>query len=186
MPNPIFLRADLAGACDTRRSLLGIQAEYLHWVHCEMAQCFPALSHGAGLSQLSEDISSMEVLEAESLPDGMYYLIEADGKAAGMCGLRDLGGGTAEVKRLYIRPAYRGLHLGSLALRRLYADASQAGHTCICLDTALFMQAAHRLYEAHGFVDCAAYEGTEVPVALQSQWRFMQRAIHRTSTSTNP
>lgn len=184
MPNPSFLRADSASTWKTRKSLMGLQAEYLRWVHGEIARCFPVLSPRAGLSLPPEDLPGLKASQTENLPNSAYYLIAVNGEAAGMCGLRPLGAGTVEVKRLYVRPAYRGLHLGSSALRQLYADACQAGYTRICLDTALFMQAAHRLYEAHGYADCAAYEGTEVPQALHSHWRFMQRPIQRPSLST--
>lgn len=184
MPNPSFLRADSASTCETRKSLMGLQAEYLRWVHGEIARCFPALSPRAGLSLPLEDLPGWKASQTDNLPSSVYYLIAVDGEAAGMCGLRPLGAGTVEVKRLYVRPAYRGLHLGSSALRKLYADACQAGYTRMCLDTALFMQAAHRLYEAHGYAECAAYEGTEVPLALHSHWRFMQRSIHRPSHGT--
>lgn len=36
---------------------------------------------------------------------------------------------------------------------------------------------AQRLYAAHGFTDCAPYEGSEVPPTLRSRWRFMQRTV---------
>ena len=154
MPNPSFLRADSTSTCETRKSLMGLQAEYLRWVHGETARCFPALSPRASLPLPPEDLPGLKVSHTENRPNSAYYLIAVNGEAAGMCGLRPLGAGTVEVKRLYVRPAYRGLHL---------------------------MQAAHRLYEAHGYADCAAYEGTEVPLALHSHWRFMQRPIHRLS-----
>ena len=64
-----------------------------------------------------------------------------------------------------------------MLLRRLLSDAQGLLYTQVRLDSAPFMHSAHRLYTALGFVDCPAYEGTEAPLALQSSWRFMERAI---------
>ena len=178
MPTPSFIRAEAAGPRAVHDSLLGLQAEYLSWVHGEMARCFPALNiQDAGLPRSEGSTDMVQALCAGHPPGSVFYLIAVNGEAAGMCGLRSLGGSHAEIKRLYVRPAYRGMHLGSSALSRLLAHARSWGYAQAYLDTALFMQAAHRLYETHGFTDCAAYEGTEVPAALHSDWRFMQRTI---------
>jgi GNAT superfamily N-acetyltransferase len=178
MPSPLFLRADPHSPAAIHDALQGLQAEYLAWVHREMTRWLPAGLRGGPPPQ--EDGELLRALTASRPPGGVLYLIEVDGEAAGMCGLRNLGGHVAEVKRLYVRPAYRGLRLGSAALQRLLADACLWGCTRICLDTAHFMRVAHALYETHGFTDCAAYDGTEVPAALHGHWRFMQRAsVHR-------
>lgn len=175
MPTPLFIRAGASSPCAAHDPLQSLQTEYLSWVQGEMARCFP----DAELLQTGGNGDMVQALCAEHPPGSVFYLIKVDGEAAGMCGLRSLGGNTAEIKRLYVRPAYRGMQLGSSALRRLLEDACQRGYTRICLDTAHFMQAAHGLYAAHGFTDCAAYEGTEVPATLHGHWRFMQRAITR-------
>lgn len=173
---PLFIRAETRGSCAAHDALLGLQAEYLSWVRGEIARCFPASAPDTGPPPAVGNVEATPTVCAEP-PSGVFYLIELDGEAAGMCGLRSLGGRTAEIKRLYVRPAYRGRQLGSSALRRLLADARTGGYARVCLDTALFMQPAHRLYESHGFTDCAAYKGTEVPAALRSHWCFMQRAV---------
>jgi GNAT superfamily N-acetyltransferase len=173
MTTPLFIHASAQSPSALHDSLLGLQAEYLSWVHREMAQCIPEVE----LPQANGDVDVVQALCAGLSTGSALYLIEVDGKAAGMCGLRRLAGNIAEIKRLYVRPAYRGMQLGSSALQRLLADAHRWGHTHLCLDTAPFMEAAHRLYDTHGFTDCAEYEGTEVPVAWHSQWRFMQRSI---------
>lgn len=108
----------------------------------------------------------------------MYYLIEVDGQLAGMGGLRRLRADIAEIKRLYILPGFRGLQLGNSLLQHLLVDARKFGYQQVFLDTAPFMKAAHRLYETAGFTDCPSYAETEVPVALQSDWRFMSLVLN--------
>lgn len=178
MPTPLFIHVDNDNPGAARDSMHRVEAEYLAWVRSEISKCFPALAtRGDLLHRPDGDAHVPQALCAWHAQGTMLYLIEVDGEPAGMCGLRSLASGTAEIKRLYVRPAYRGMQLGSLALRRLLADAHQRGYARICLDTAHFMKAAQAVYEAHGFTDCAAYEGTEVPVAMRSRWRFMQRAV---------
>ena len=161
-----------------RNALIAINVEYLSWVAAEGETYFGITPQDAIGMTIAEYVPTvLDKICGDPPPRGIFYLVELDDHLAGMGGLRWGGPGVAEIKRLYVRPAYRGMRLGSSALRRLLADARSWGYARIYLDTALFMQAAHHLYEAHGFTDCAAYEGTEVPVALHGDWRFMQRAI---------
>jgi GNAT superfamily N-acetyltransferase len=74
-------------------------------------------------------------------------------------------------------PADRGAKLGAAILQRLLADARVFGYERVRLDTAPFMHAAHTLYEAAGFVDCAPYTGSEVPAFLHPKWRFREKAL---------
>lgn len=166
-----FVSAHTPGA---REALLELDAEYMAWVRQAMAQWLPG---AAGGLRPCPDAQVIQALCAARPPEGVGYLLAVDGQAAGMCGLRRIAAQTAEIKRLYIRPAYRDRRFAHLALARLMDDAARCGCPRVCLDTAPFMAAAHRLYEAQGFTDCGPYEGTEVPPALWGQWRFMQRAV---------
>jgi putative acetyltransferase len=74
-----------------------------------------------------------------------------DDEVVGSVALRDLGGGTVELKRMYLRPDQRGRGLGKelLALALNWARASEM--QVVRLDTSERMVAAQRLYEANGF-----------------------------------
>lgn len=153
--------------------LQGIHAEYLAWVHAEMARLAdPPDERAARPAALAAAL--LREAGAYRPPRGSLYLIEVGGALVGTCGLRCLDAGVGEVKRLYVRPSHRGRGLGHLALCRLLSDAVAFGHRTVHLDSAPFMAAAHRLYEAHGFVDCGPYAGTEVPAGWQERWRFMR------------
>ena len=112
-----------------------------------------------------------------SPPEGVFYLVWKDGAAVAMGGLRRLDAQVAEAKRLYVAPVARGSGLGAQLFQRLLADARAFGYATLRLDTAPFMQSAHRLYEAHGFVDIAPYAGVEVPVEYHDRWRFMEKHL---------
>jgi GNAT superfamily N-acetyltransferase len=66
--------------------------------------------------------------------------------------LRDLGSGSVELKRMYLRPAERGRGLGRRLLLVALDWARMHGMHVVRLDTSERMVAAQRLYEAHGFV----------------------------------
>jgi ribosomal protein S18 acetylase RimI-like enzyme len=168
----------LADPIAHRDALVSINIEYLSWVWSEIEQSFDISVQELVGMPVAEYVSSViDKVCGDPPPRGAFYLIAVDGKLAGMGGLRCIRDGVGEIKRVYVRPAYRGLHLGEAILRRLLSDARDFGYQSMCLDSAPFMQSAQRLYRAAGFTDCAPYEGAEVPVALHANWCFMERAL---------
>jgi len=161
-----------------RAELIELNVEYLTWVFAGIEEIFgvPA-DEVAGMPASDYVPRVIDKVCGDPPPRGIFYLIKVDDKLAGMGGLRFLRPAVAEVKRIYIRPDFRGMKLGDLILSRLLADAKAFGYQSACLDTALFMQAANRLYEKNGFSDCPAYEGVEVPAEFHGNWRFMERRL---------
>ncbi|HEY0097302.1 MAG TPA: GNAT family N-acetyltransferase [Archangium sp.] len=103
-------------------------------------------------------------------PTGALLLARADGAAAGTVALRQLTQEICEMKRLYVRPAYRGLRTGeglsigrALALA-IVAEARALGYRRLRLDTITGkMDAAMRLYKSLGFVEIPPYYPSPVP-----------------------
>ena len=156
-----------------RDVVMQLTAEYLAWVaegvctHVDGRAMFDA----AGAEEVVRNLCRLMP------PQGAFYLVEHDGQPAGMGGLRVIAPGVAELKRIYLRPAFRGLRLGQALLQRLIDDARAFGCGRAVLDSTPFMQAAQRLYAQAGFVDCEPYAGTEVPPAWHGRWRFMTRSL---------
>jgi GNAT superfamily N-acetyltransferase len=73
-------------------------------------------------------------------------------EVVGSVALRNLGDGTVELKRMYLRPDQRGHGLGKQLLAVALDWARANGVTVVRLDTSERMVAAQRLYEAHGFL----------------------------------
>ena len=84
-------------------------------------------------------------------PAGGLWLAEHDGAAIGCVGLRPLEQGICEIKRLYLRPAARGLGLGRSLAETVIAAARRNGYSAMRLDTVDSMVAAQALYRGLGF-----------------------------------
>jgi ribosomal protein S18 acetylase RimI-like enzyme len=94
-------------------------------------------------------------------PRGSLLLATVAGELAGCCAMRPLDAvdypNACEMKRLYVRPAYRGLRLGRLLAETILETARVAGYNCILLDTLNDMEAARALYQELGFEDIPPY-----------------------------
>lgn len=94
-------------------------------------------------------------------PEGALLLATVNGAAAGCCAFRPLTASdhlnACEMKRLFVRPAFRGLGLGRLLVEQTMSRAGLAGYTTMLLDTLSDMEAARALYEDAGFVETDPY-----------------------------
>ena len=91
---------------------------------------------------------SIEKLLAE---DVAFFVIRQDGAAAGCGGVKLFGTEYGEVKRMYVRPAYRGLGLAWLVLEHLEDYARRHAVQLLRLETGIYQSAAISLYERMGF-----------------------------------
>lgn len=94
------------------------------------------------------------------LPDGRLYLLKVDHQTAGCIGLRRLDTCNCEMKRLYIRPQYRGLHLADLMVKRILDDAREIGYKHMLLDTFPYLKSAIQLYKKFGFYEIESYNNS--------------------------
>jgi ribosomal protein S18 acetylase RimI-like enzyme len=94
-------------------------------------------------------------------PRGTLLLALVDGALAGCCALRPLDNvdyaNASEMKRLYVRRAFRGFGLGRQLVEAALDAARTAGYDCVLLDTLVDMEAARALYEDLGFAEVPPY-----------------------------
>ena len=98
-----------------------------------------------------------------------------DTEVAGCIAYRELEPAICELKRLYVRPRFRRTGLGRALVSALVMHARTAGYRSIRLETASFMSAAIRLYEAMGFVRRAPYYS--IPEAFLPITIFMEQDL---------
>ena len=80
-----------------------------------------------------------------------FFVIRYEDAPAGCGGIQLFGQEYGEVKRMYVRPDYRGNDLGKLMLDRLVEHARQHHVPLLRLETGIYQAAAIRLYEGYGF-----------------------------------
>lgn len=102
-------------------------------------------------------------------PRGQILLAHVDGVIAGCCALRPLDDcdypNAAEMKRLYVRSAFRGFGLGRQLAESMLDAARQAGYDHVLLDTLDDMEAARALYVDLGFESIEPYYHNPLPGA---------------------
>lgn len=83
--------------------------------------------------------------------EGTYLVATSDGRPVACGGVLDLGGGVAEIKRMWVHPEWRGAGLGSRLLRDLEELAAAHGHRVVRLDTNGTLAEAIAMYERTGY-----------------------------------
>ena len=114
--------------------------------------------------------AELATLPGEYAPtQGALLLALVDGEVAGCGALRPLAeadyANACEMKRLYVRPAYRKFGLGRLLAQALLDRGRQAGYSTLLLDTLDDMEAARGLYASLGFEEIPPYYFNPIPGA---------------------
>jgi putative acetyltransferase len=130
-----------------------------------VATLFREYQVGLGVSLCFQDFDRelAELPGAYARPRGTILLAERDGEALGVGALRPLAPGIAEMKRLYVRNAARGLGLGRRLAYALAAQARSCGYAHLRLDTLPHLTAAIGLYAEMGFRQVAPYNDNPLP-----------------------
>lgn len=100
-------------------------------------------------------------------PQGRLLLAECQGQLAGCVALHPLEPGVCEMKRLYLRPQFRGQGLGRALAERIIAEARQTGYRRMRLDTVgPVMKDAVAMYRKLGFKEVAPYRANPIAGAM--------------------
>jgi GNAT superfamily N-acetyltransferase len=146
--------------------------EYLQWANERLNQEF-----GVNFdieSMLEQNMADLEMF----LPPYGRLLLAAEGShAAGIACMQRIQEGIGEIKRMYVRPEFRGKGIGRALLEGLMAEAQQMGYRTIRLDSVRFMAAAHSLYRSVGFQEIEPYSETEIPPEFHRHWVFMEKKL---------
>ena len=162
--SPLRIRqAVTADDCAAARELF---LEYAKWLNIDL--CFQGFD---------EELAMLPGGYAP--PAGRLFLSEDTGRksVAGCVALRRLGvdptGKSCELKRLWVRPEFRGRHAGRALTEAALDAAREIGYTAIKLDTLpAIMPGAVAMYRSLGFIDCAPYYHNPIVGSL-----YMERAL---------
>lgn len=139
-----------------------VEVEQVRGLFVEYAQ-----SLGFSLCFQAFDKELAELPGVYARPDGRLLLGTVDGDPAGCAGLRNLRQRIGEMKRLYVRPQFRGLGLGRRLAEQIISEARTIGYQKLRLDTvAGKMDVAIQLYRQLGFVEIVSYRENPVVGAL--------------------
>lgn len=126
-----------------------------------------------------QDAAVAETLESQHLEDeikdtekkygypyGRMYILLVDEKTAGCVALSRNDEQYCEMKRLYVRPEYRGNKLSQVLCDKVIEDAKKIGYKYVRLDTFPFMKNAIALYEKYGFTYIERYNDNPAQNAI--------------------
>ena len=155
-----FTQAESPGQVALARELF---LEYAGWL-------------GFSLCFQNFDRELAELPGAYAPPRGRLILAQLGGETAGCVALRPVLSDACEMKRLYVRPAFKGRSLGRKLAEALVAEARTRGYRKMRLDTvADQMQAAVGLYRTMGFVDIPAYYDSPIPGTAYMELDLVRR-----------
>ncbi|MCI8465770.1 MAG: GNAT family N-acetyltransferase [Lachnospiraceae bacterium] len=116
------------------------------------------------IQRYDEELEHLE--EKYGRPEGRLYLAYGDGALAGCIGLRKIDARNCEMKRLYVRPAFRGKGIGNQLVQRILSDAKEIGYTHMLLDTLPFLEHAVHIYKKLGFYEIEAYNDSPMNTSI--------------------
>ena len=151
-------QATTEGEIETARVLF---REYAAWLRVDL--CF---------QNFAEELTGLPGLYAP--PRGRLLIAWSGEEPAGCVALRPWKDSVCEMKRLFVRPPFRGQNVGRKLAELVVSDARSIGYASIVLDTLPSMEAALQLYESLGFVRRGAYYETPLKETV-----FMELKLER-------
>ena len=109
---------------------------------------------------------TMNNLDKFAEPDGRLMLVEVNGEISGTISLRKIREDAGEIKRMYVKPKFRGKKLGNLLIEEVINISEKNDFSKLYLDTAHFMSSAISLYKIYGFKETTSYPESVLPKRL--------------------
>ena len=158
------MRLELIPGYDRPAELLSLFTEYTRMLvsHDTSFQVYLDIQHYA------DEIRDLEAKYGR--PEGRLYLALWEGEAAGCIALRKMDEQRCEMKRLYVRPAFRGHRIGDALVDRVIQDAKAVGYRYMLLDTLPFLEGAIHMYQKRGFYEIPCYNDSPMDNTIFMQY----------------
>ncbi len=124
----------------------------------------PLFQEYLNIQNYDEELEHLDI--KYGLPSGRLYLAFCDRKLAGCIGLRKIDDQNCEMKRLYVRPAFRGKNIGGELIQQILKDAKKIGYSHMLLDTLPFLKSAIHMYKAYGFYEIPSYNDSPMNTSI--------------------
>ncbi len=116
------------------------------------------------IQHYEEEINHLE--KKYGMPFGRLYLAYCNGEAAGCIGLKNIDKKNCEMKRLYVKPQFRGKNIGKLLVQKIITEAKEIGYSHMLLDTLPFLEKAIYLYKQFGFYTIDSYNNSPMSTSI--------------------
>ena len=154
------MSAELILAYDRKDEIRRLFSEYTDM----LVRTDPIFAHYLDLQGYDDEIRDLD--KKYGPPDGRLYLALCGEKPAGCIALRRLNETDCEMKRLYVRPEFRGTGAGRALACRIIEDARKIGYKRMLLDTLPVLAEAVSLYRSLGFCETECYNNSPVESTL--------------------
>ena len=129
--------------------------EYIPQVRELIAEYTERLGRNLSFQHLDEELQNPAFKYTP--PQGEIFVAVENGNVIGMVAYHRHNEERCEMKRLYLKPETRGMHIGDALVQKITAAAKEAGYKEMVLGTIKPLTAAIHLYKKHGFSECAPY-----------------------------
>lgn len=146
--------------------------EYLYWANEMLNERYGI--HFDIQSMVAHDMTKLEIYFPTH---GRLILATIESEVVGIACLKRIRDDIGEIKRMYVRPAFRGRGIGRELLEYLINEARAIGYAILRLDSARFMKSAHSLYRSAGFKEIEEYSESEIPEEFRQHWVFMEKSL---------
>ena len=168
MENPIPRNSSVSLVSSVLKGFVFSQAESSTQI-AQARELFEEYAHSLGFSLCFQNFDKeLAGLPGDyAPPEGRLLLTEWDGQLAGCVALHKLKPGICEMKRLYLRPQFRGKGLGRALADQIIGEARQIGYRHMRLDTIEpVMKDAVAMYRKLGFQQIAPYRANPIAGAM--------------------
>lgn len=118
--------------------------EYAQWLNIDLS-----------FQHFDDELLSLKTMYAA--PNGGIVLCKDQDEFIGCVGIRKIDNDIAELKRMFVKPAYQKQGIGKILLEKAIELATALNYKIIRLDTLNYMTAAIKLYKQNGFYEMPAY-----------------------------
>ncbi len=154
------MKPDIIPAYDSLQEIGQLFTEYTDYLVEEN----PSVKAYLQIQDYEKELSHLG--EKYGPPYGRLYLACLGDHPAGCIGLQKLDAQTGEMKRLYVRPEFRGHRIGRHLIEKVIGDAQDIGYTVLLLDTLPFLQNAISLYRQYGFYEIPRYNDSPLDSSI--------------------